>query len=198
MADMHHTRITCLISGNGTNLQALIEACASSTLPSTSIIHVISNRKFAYGLIRARDASIPTKYHNLFHYNTQHPSDTPLARSTYDSDLATIVLAEKPDIVVCAGWMHILGPAFLDPVREAGVLVINLHPALPGEFNGANAIQRAQKEWLDGRIEKTGVMIHVVASEVDMGEPILVEEIPYVTGVDEDLKKLEERIHQVE
>jgi len=86
----------------------------------------------------------------------------------------------------------------LDPVREAGVLVINLHPALPGEFNGANAIQRAQKEWLDGRIEKSGVMIHVVANEIDMGEPILVEEIPFITGVDEDLKKLEERIHQVE
>ncbi len=195
---MHHTRIICLISGNGTNLQALIEACASSTLPSTSIIHVISNRKSAYGLVRAQNASIPTKYHNLFHYKAQHPSDTPLARSTYDSDLATIVLAEKPDIVVCAGWMHILAPAFLDPVREAGVLVINLHPALPGEFNGANAIQRAQKEWLDGRIEKSGVMIHVVANEIDMGEPILVEEIPFITGVDEDLKKLEERIHRVE
>lgn len=124
-------RLTVLISGSGTNLQALIDACASGALPC-NIICVISNRKSAYGLVRAQAASIPTRYHNLVNYKKQNPSDVTLARLEYDRDLAALVLDEKPDLVVCAGWMHVLAPTFLDPVATAGVPVINLHPALPG------------------------------------------------------------------
>jgi len=94
--------------------------------------------------------------------------------------------------------MHILAPTFLEHLSTANVPVINLHPALPGAYNGAGAIERAHQDWLDGRIEKTGIMIHYVTSEVDMGEPILVEEVPFVKGVDEDVEKLKERIHEEE
>lgn len=61
-----------------------------------------------------------------------------------------------------------------------------------------NAIERAHKDWIEGKIDKTGVMIHRVISEVDMGAPILVQEIPFVKGIDEDLEALKQRIHEVE
>ena len=94
--------------------------------------------------------------------------------------------------------MHILTPTFLDRLSVANVPVINLHPALPGAYNGAGAIERAHQDWKDGKIEKTGIMVHYVISQVDMGEPILVMEIPFMEGVDEDIEKLKERMHEEE
>ncbi len=195
------TRIIVLISGNGTNLQALIDACATNTLPSTSIVRVISNRKDAYGLIRAAtaDPPIPTIYHNLVKYKKEHPKTdegVQQARKAYDAELARLLLADSPDLVVCAGWMHILADDFLDPLTEANVPVINLHPALPGQFNGANAIQRAHAAFQQGDIQETGVMVHYVISEVDMGEPILVRKVTMVAGESE--ADLAQRIHRVE
>ncbi|MCJ1350781.1 MAG: hypothetical protein MMC33_000762 [Icmadophila ericetorum] len=194
---MPPTRITVLISGNGTNLQALIDACAASTIPDAEIIQVISNRKAAYGLQRAEKASIPTYYHNLIGYKKENPGlEESMLREGYDEALAQIVLKEMPHIVVCAGWMHILAPTFLNPIANAGVPVINLHPALPGHFNGAGAIERAYEEFKKGNITKTGVMVHYVISEVDMGEPILVREIDIKPG--ETIQDLEQKIHRVE
>ena len=195
------TRITVLISGSGTNLQALIDACATNALPSTGIVRVISNRKDAYGLIRAAKATppIPTIYHNLVKYKKEYPKTdegVQQARKAYDAELARLVLADRPDLVVCAGWMHILADDFLDPLKEAKVPVINLHPALPGQFNGANAIQRAYAAFQQGNVQETGVMVHYVISEVDMGEPILVRKIPMIAAESE--ADLEERIHRVE
>jgi len=97
---------------------------------------------------------------------------------------------------VCAGWMHILAPAFLGPIKSAGIPIINLHPALPGAFNGAHAIDRAWSAFQEGKIKKTGVMIHYVIEEVDEGEPIVVKEIEMHEA--ESLEALEERIHKVE
>ncbi|KAL9125400.1 MAG: hypothetical protein Q9175_008086 [Cornicularia normoerica] len=194
MADQNAVRITVLISGNGTNLQALIDA-GDDALKNCRIVRVISNRIKAHGLVRAKEASIPTHYHNLIPYREKFADN---ARTEYDKDLADIVLADKPDLVVCAGWMSILADKFLDPLAEAHVPIINLHPALPGQFNGAKAIERAHAAWLEGKIEKSGIMIHNVISEVDMGEPILVEEISFIKGVDENVEELEQRIHEKE
>ncbi|KAF2456912.1 phosphoribosylglycinamide formyltransferase [Lineolata rhizophorae] len=190
--------ITVLISGNGTNLQALIDACASGSLPAR-IVRVISNRKAAYGLHRASSAGIPTAYHNLVEYKRKHGEGSiDQAREAYDADLASLVLADSPALVVCAGFMHILKPAFLEPLRAAGVPVINLHPALPGQFEGANAIERAHREWKAGKIGETGVMVHYVIEKVDAGEVICSERIPFVEGGDDELEKLQERFHEVE
>ncbi|KAI9368362.1 formyl transferase [Aspergillus egyptiacus] len=194
---MEPIRLTVLISGSGTNLQAVID---DTSLP-TQIIRVISNRKDAFGLERAKRANIPTHYHNLVKYKKQQPA-TPegvqRAREEYDAELAKLVLDDKPDLVACLGFMHVLSEDFLGPLENAGVKIVNLHPALPGEFNGANAIERAHKAWLDGKIERTGVMIHNVISEVDMGKPVLVREIPFVKGTDEDLHKFEQKVHEIE
>ncbi|PYI22059.1 phosphoribosylglycinamide formyltransferase [Aspergillus violaceofuscus CBS 115571] len=193
-------RLTVLISGSGTNLQAVIDKTSQGQL-STQIVRVISNRKDAFGLERARKANIPTQYHNLVKYKKQHPA-TPegilAAREEYDAELARLVLADKPEMVACLGFMHVLSPRFLEPLEEAKIKIINLHPALPGAFNGANAIERAHAAWLEGKIDKTGVMMHKVISEVDMGTPILVREIPFIKGEDEDLHKFEQKVHTIE
>lgn len=200
-------RLTVLISGSGTNLQALIDATASpsSSISNAQIVRVISNRKNAYGLTRAHNASIPTTIHNLISngYTKRFPNSDPgskaataPAREAFDADVAAIILADKPDIVVMAGWMHIVSPTFLIPLAEAGVKLINLHPALPGEYSGAEAIDRAWNDWQAGKIQRTGCMIHRVIAEVDMGAPVVKQEIPF--RLNESKEAFEERFHSVE
>ncbi|MCJ1387810.1 hypothetical protein MMC18_000653 [Xylographa bjoerkii] len=194
---MASKRILVLISGNGTNLQALIDAATSSRIPNAKIIHVISNRKDAYGLQRAEKAGISTSYHNLLKYKKQYGDQSiENIRAIYDRDLVEMVLKNTPDLVVCAGFMHVLADTFLQPLQEAGVPIINLHPALPGQFNGVDAIGRAYQAFQRQEITKTGIMIHYVTSEIDMGKPILVKEIELKLG--ESLEDLEQRIHTVE
>ncbi|KAF4553917.1 Phosphoribosylglycinamide formyltransferase-like protein [Elsinoe fawcettii] len=202
MASSSPTRITVLISGGGSNLQALIDAANTPSLPNTQIVRVISNRKSAFGLQRAEKVSIPTAYHNLVAYKKRFPDPAGAdgkftqARDEYDKDLATLVLEDKPHLVVCAGWMHILAPTFLSPLKEAGVPVINLHPALPGKFNGTHAIERAFEAFQNGEEKGTGVMVHHVIPAVDMGPPILVREVEIRR--EDTIETLEERIHSTE
>lgn len=134
--------ITVLISGNGTNLQALINAIGNGKLDA-KIVRVISNRKNAYGLQRAEQAKIPTEHHNLLQYKKTHPSTdegVQAAREDYDADLAKKVLNDGSDLICCLGFLHVLSRQFLDPVYAAHVKIINLHPALPGQFNGSVSI----------------------------------------------------------
>jgi phosphoribosylglycinamide formyltransferase len=132
--------VAILISGGGTNLQALIDAQRHPR--PFRIVRVVSNRREAYGLARARNAGIATAYHNLRAYRTRYPGDDGRAREAYDGDLVGVVLhgkaggeAEKggleddePQLAVCAGFMHVLGKVFLDRMSERGVPIINLHP----------------------------------------------------------------------
>lgn len=142
-------RTTVLISGNGSNLQAVIDKVATNQL-NLEIVRVLSNRKDAFGLERARKANIPTQYHNLVKYKKQHPS-TPegvqAAREEYDAELARLILADSPALVVCLGFMHVLSPRFLEPLEMARVRIINLHPALPGAFNGVVSIWIKSLDW---------------------------------------------------
>ncbi|KAL8949322.1 MAG: hypothetical protein Q9222_004561 [Ikaeria aurantiellina] len=169
-----------------------------SQIENAEVVRVISNRLKAYGLQRAREAGIPTHYHNLKKFGEQHPDiqDPLLLRRLYDESLANLVLDKKPDLVVCAGWMHIVSPSFLDPLEKASVPAINLHPALPGAFNGIDAIERAHQAFLQGKVNKTGVMIHYVILEVDEGQPLVVKEININQG--ESCDQLAERMHKLE
>jgi len=107
MASRPPTKLTVLISGSGTNLQALIDASAAGRLADASIIRVISNKKSALGLKRAEKAGIPTAYHNLIagqKYLKKGEEDKETirrGREAYDADLAQLVLADQPDMVVC-------------------------------------------------------------------------------------------------
>ncbi|KAK0503729.1 formyl transferase [Armillaria luteobubalina] len=98
---------------------------------------------------------------------------------------------EKPDLVVLAGWMHVLGEGFWDLVyiKERPIPVINLHPALPGEFDGVNGIERAYEAVQKGEVTRSGTM-------VDGGEPLVVTEMPFEGN--EALEAYEERLHKVE
>ncbi|KAI9828334.1 MAG: hypothetical protein M1832_002762 [Thelocarpon impressellum] len=188
------TRITVLISGAGTNLRALAAALPHA-LPSASIARVISNRRAAGGLAHASAAGIATAVHALRPYKARFPATDDgvrAAREAYDADLAALVLADAPHLVVCAGWMHILSAAFLARLAAARVPVVNLHPALPGAFDGADAIRRA---WEAGG-DETGVMVHYVVPEVDRGEALIVRRVGLREG--ESLEILEERMHAVE
>ena len=188
-----------LHQGNGTNLQALIDACAASIIPDAAITQVISNRKDAYGLTRAHAAHIPTTTHSLYQYKQAHPElahDEAARRAGYDAALAALVLAARPRLVVLAGFMHVLAPAFLEPLSAAGVPVINLHPALRGAYNGKDALERAWRDWTDRKVARTGVMVHHVVREVDMGEPVLQREVEFHEG--ETFAEFVERVHAVE
>jgi phosphoribosylglycinamide formyltransferase len=202
MHDPPVTKATVLISGNGSNLQALIDASAT-TMPYLKIVRVISNRSKAYGLTRAEKASIPTTYHNLiggkYHAaGEKDPAVIQAARDKYDADLAEKVIADSPDIVVCAGWMHVFAEKFLDPLAAKNIPVINLHPALPGKYDGKDAIKRAYDDFQEGKLEnnRTGIMIHYVIRDVDRGAPIVQREIECRAG--ETLDELTERVHSQE
>lgn len=92
--------------------------------------------------------------------------------------------------------MHIVTPSFLTPIANAGIKIINLHPALPGEFAGADAIGRAWEAGQKEGLKRTGVMIHEVIAEVDAGKAIVTKEVEIRQGESKD--ELEERMHQVE
>ncbi len=106
------------------------------------------------------------------------------------------MVAQKPDLVVLAGWMHVLSEGFLDLTIAEGIPVINLHPALPGEFDGSHAIERAFEAWKKGEITRSGAMVHKVVKEVDRGEPLVVREVPFQEN--DTLETYEERLHSVE
>ncbi|CAK4029515.1 related to phosphoribosylglycinamide formyltransferase [Lecanosticta acicola] len=193
-------RITVLISGNGSNLQALIDASNTSPLPNVEIVKVISDRKDAFGLQRAEKARIPRLVHNIVPYKhlPDNPSDpfSSERRKAYDADLSKHILSSKPDIVVCAGFMRIVTPSLLNPLQDAKVPIINVHPSLHGDLIGAHCIERAWEEFQAGKRKKTGIMIHHVIAEVDLGEPIVQEEVS-IEGCGK-LEDLQERLHKVE
>ncbi len=178
------TTLVVLLSGFGSNLQAIIDACAGGTLHA-HVAAVISNNPDAYGLERARQANIPA---------IAFPKPRQLGRGTYDAELARLVMSYQPDWVVLAGWMRILSNSFLACFPNR---VVNLHPALPGNFPGTEAIHRAFDSYQRGEITQTGVMVHLVPDEgVDSG-PVLAQEIVPIHPEDR-LEVLEARIHMVE
>ncbi|MDE0353748.1 MAG: phosphoribosylglycinamide formyltransferase [bacterium] len=185
-------RLVVLASGSGTNLQALIDAVEAGRLRA-ELARVIVNRSGAPARRRARRAGIPEECRPLGPYLRNAP-DRAAARRRYDADLAGAVEAGQPDLVVLAGWMHILSTAFLDRFPER---VINLHPALPGAFPGANAIEDTWTAYRAGEVASAGVMVHYVVDEgVDDGPVIADEEVPILP--DDSIDTLEERIHRVE
>ncbi|MBM4457336.1 MAG: phosphoribosylglycinamide formyltransferase [Chloroflexi bacterium] len=180
-------RLAILISGSGSNLQAIIDAVQAGQLDA-QIAVVVSNRREAFGLTRAKQAGIPTLYFPLKPYR-----DAGRSREEYDADLAERLAACAPDLIVLAGWMHIFSPAFLARFRGC---VLNLHPALPGQFPGMHAIQRAFEAYQRGEIAHTGVVVHWAVPEVDAGAVIAQAEVPIYAG--DTLAELETRVHQSE
>jgi formyltetrahydrofolate-dependent phosphoribosylglycinamide formyltransferase len=178
-------RLVVLVSGFGTNLQAILDACANGQLPA-QVVAVISNRADAFGLQRAIDTHVPAialPFYKDLHIN----------RAGYDEVLAEVIDEHGPDLIVCAGWMRIFSPGF---VRRFAGKIINIHPALPGTFPGAHGIEDAFNAFRRGEITKTGVMVHFVDECVDTGPVIATVEVPIHAG--DSLKDLQARVHAAE
>ena len=178
------TRLVILASGNGTNLQAVLDACADGRLPAR-VAAVVSNKAGSGALQRAADAGV------AYVHVAPQPDEQ---RADYDARLADIVSGFDPDWVVLAGWMRLLSMSFLGWFPG---MVVNLHPALPGELPGTRAIERAWQEAQDGPRERTGVMVHLVPNEgVDDG-PVLATASVSIHPSD-TLESLTSRVHGVE
>jgi phosphoribosylglycinamide formyltransferase 1 len=162
--------IGVLVSGNGTNLQALIDA----GLP---VLAVASSRKDAYALERARAAGLPTATFSL---------DCHESREERDLVMATWLEEHGVELVVLAGYMQLLTPAFLDRFSER---IVNVHPSLLPAFPGARPIEDA----LAAGVDTTGVTVHYVDDGIDTGPVITQEPVPV-----EPRETLQERIHAVE
>ena len=177
-------RLVVLISGSGTNLQAILDACASGEL-AARVVAVVSNNPDAYGLERARRAAVPA---------VTYVKRKDQERRAYDAALADIVAPYQPHWVVLAGWMRILTSTFLDCFPNR---IVNLHPALPGAFPGLHAIERALDAYRRGEVAHTGVMVHLVPDEgVDSGPALAQEVVPICP--EDTLESLSERMHTVE
>jgi phosphoribosylglycinamide formyltransferase-1 len=175
----HRCRICVLISGTGSNLQALIDARQQGRL-EVDIIHVISNIADAPGLEKARAAGIRVSVleHGAFD-----------DRSIFDRALSLLAAADNPDLVVLAGFMRIIGEDMLRPFAGR---MINLHPSLLPLYRGTDTYQRA----IDAGDEQHGASIHFVTAELDGGPVISQAVIPILP--DDSAQSLARRLGPME
>jgi phosphoribosylglycinamide formyltransferase-1 len=172
-------RVVVLISGSGSNLQALIDS-QQQNLP-ISIVGVISNKPDVYGLQRADAACIPHQVVNHRDYDGREP---------FDQALAATIDQYQPDLVILAGFMRILTADF---VRQYQGRMLNIHPSLLPKYQGLHTHQRA----LDANDHQHGVTVHFVTEELDGGPTIIQAIVPVVTGdtVDTLTKRVQAQEH---
>ncbi|AWB57479.1 MULTISPECIES: phosphoribosylglycinamide formyltransferase [unclassified Colwellia] len=173
------SRIVVLISGGGTNLQAIIDASKHDNY-SGDIVAVVSNKADVYGLTRAQDADIPTSV--LSHKDFD-------SREDYDSALITEINHYQPDLIVLAGFMRILTPKFVQKFQGR---LINIHPSLLPKYQGLHTHQRA----IDAGDKEHGVSVHYVTEELDGGPVILQAKVPVFP--EDTADDLAQRVHQQE
>jgi phosphoribosylglycinamide formyltransferase 1 len=173
-------RLAVLVSGSGTNLQALLDAIAADPDFRGEVVVVGSDRADAGGLERARRAGIATEVQPL----SAHPD-----RASWEASLRADLEAHRPDAVVLAGFMRILSGAFLAGWPDR---VVNTHPSLLPAFRGAHAVRDA----LAYGVTVTGCTVHLVDEEVDHG-PIIAQRAVTIEP-DDDEDRLHERIKAVE
>jgi phosphoribosylglycinamide formyltransferase-1 len=157
-----HCHIVVLISGNGTNLQALINA---STTSNFRVVAVVSNNHEAFGLQRATVADIPALVVDHDNYSS---------RQDFDRKLIEVIDAFDPELIVLAGFMRILGPEFVQHYQGR---ILNIHPSLLPAYTGVNTHQRV----LDAGDKEHGVSVHFVTDELDGGPVVAQEKIAVLT-----------------
>ena len=171
-------RLVVLASGSGTNLQAILDTLHGRE--GIEVVGVGSDKPGARALERARGAGVET---------AAFPRDEYAGRDARDAAIAEWIEARGADLVVLAGYMQLLSPAFVARFRDR---VVNIHPALLPAFPGLDAIGQA----LEAGVDTTGVTVHFVDEGVDTGPPIVQREVP--VPADRDRARLEEAIHAVE
>jgi phosphoribosylglycinamide formyltransferase 1 len=172
-------RLVVLVSGSGTLLQALLAAAAAGEMDA-EVVAVGADRADAYGLTRAQAAGVPTFV---------HPLAKGADRGVWDADLAGLVADYQPDLVVSAGFMKLVGDAFL---TRFGGRMINTHPALLPSFPGMHGVRDA----LAHGVKVSGTTVFVVDSGVDTGRILAQAAVPVLAEDTEET--LHERIKTVE
>jgi phosphoribosylglycinamide formyltransferase-1 len=171
-------RVAVLISGEGSNLQALIDAAQAGQL-GARIVTVVSNRSAARGLERARAAGI----------EALHLGGRGQERADYDAALADLLAPREPELIVLAGFMRILGPKLVE--RYAGRM-LNLHPSLLPKYPGLDTHRRV----LEAGDEWHGATVHFVTDELDGGPAIVQYRLPVRTS--DTAESLAQRVHKGE
>ncbi|MFA4844494.1 MAG: phosphoribosylglycinamide formyltransferase [Candidatus Margulisiibacteriota bacterium] len=154
-------KLAVLISGRGSNLQAIIDACAGGKIPATVAV-VISNDPAAPGLERAKKHNIPTVVIDNRNFQDKH---------TYELEIVKVLQAHKVDLVCLAGYMRIVGQVLLDHFRGK---IVNIHPSLLPSFPGLHA----QKQALEHGVTVTGCTVHFVDEGCDTGPIIIQSAVP--------------------
>ncbi len=172
-------RIVVLISGSGSNLQAIIDNCQSDAIAG-EVVGVISNRPGVFGLERAENAGVSNQVVDHKAYNS---------REEYDPVLQQAIDAYQPDIIVLAGFMRILTPGFVQHYQGR---MLNIHPSLLPKYQGLNTHQRA----IDAGDQEHGVSVHFVTEELDGGPVVLQAKVPIFAEDSSD--DLAARVHQQE
>lgn len=171
--------IVVLISGNGSNLQAVIDACRANKITG-NVVAVLSNKADAYGLERAKLANIPAYFVDPTLYND---------RADYDKALIKQIDAYQPDIVVLAGFMRILSPDFVTHYQHK---LLNIHPSLLPKYPGLHT----HRQVLANKDSFHGVTVHFVTEELDGGPMIIQARIPVLP--DDTEQSLQARIQTEE
>lgn len=171
--------IVVLISGNGSNLQAIIDGCAKGTIPG-KITGVIANKANAYGLQRAAAAGIATQVVSHKDYAD---------RERYDLALQATIESFKADLIVLAGFMRILTPGF---VQHFSGKLLNIHPSLLPKYQGLDTHQRA----IDAGDTEHGCSVHFVTEQLDGGPVILQAKVPIFPG--DNASTVAARVHEQE
>ena len=172
--------IAVFVSGNGSNLQAIIDAEHSGNLSDGEIKLVVCDQPDAFALIRAQKADIPVFLQEGKGYTS---------REEYDQAIIQRLKKDEIELIILAGFMRILSRHFVNEYKNK---ILNIHPALLPDFKGANGI----KDAYEANVDVTGVTVHFVTEELDSGPVILQEKVPIEK--DETLEELEEKIHKVE
>ena len=180
---MPRKKIGVLISGGGTNLQAIIDACSEKKI-NAEVVVVISNKEHVYGLERAKKAGIdaisidPKKFRNL----------------EYDLELIKELEKRDVELVVLAGFLRVLSPKFIDKFRGK---IINIHPSLIPQFCGEGFYgEKVHQAVLDSGSESSGATVHFVDEGTDTGEIILQESVEVLK--DDTVESLQKRVLIVE
>jgi len=167
------SRFAVLVSGSGTNLQALLDAYPGN------LAVVLGDKNGAFAFERARRAGVPVEHVDPAGF---------VGKEDYDAELAARISAHDVGLVVGAGYMRILSPVFL----ERFPAVLNVHPSLLPEFRGLRAVERA----LEAGVDETGVTVHFMVEEVDAGLIVAQERVPVMAG--DTRETLLERLHPLE
>lgn len=179
MSSINKARVVVLISGSGSNLQALIDGVADNSLP-IDLVAVISNRPEVMGLERAAKANIPA---NVLDHKTFAD------RESFDRALMEKIDSYQPDLIVLAGFMRILTPEFTQHYLGR---MFNIHPSLLPKYQGLHTHQRA----LDAAEKRHGVTVHFVTAELDGGPAIVQASVPVLAS--DDSSSLAKRVQRQE